>query len=131
MLKAILLRRTKKSTIDGNPIIVLPEKIEEIRHVIFTEDEQTFYTGLETKSRIQFNKYVKAGAVGKNYSNVLVLLLRLRQSCCHPHLIHDFEDGGGDGNGVNKSEDELIALAKSFESDVVERVKLQEAFEVS
>ncbi|RAL68550.1 hypothetical protein DID88_007276 [Monilinia fructigena] len=75
VLKAILLRRTKKSQIDGKPIINLPPKVEEIAHVVFSNDEQEFYQSLENKTQLQFNKYKKAGTVGKNYSNILVLLL--------------------------------------------------------
>src|SRR2546430_16833950 len=78
VLKAILLRRVKTSLIDGQPIITLPPKVEEIQHVVFSDDEQAFYSALETKTQIQFNKYLKANTVGKNYSNILVLLLRLR-----------------------------------------------------
>jgi SNF2 family DNA or RNA helicase len=56
VLKAILLRRTKTSLIDGKPIITLPEKTEEIQHVVFSEEEQEFYKALETKTQLQFNK---------------------------------------------------------------------------
>lgn len=79
LLRSILLRRTKDSTIDGEPIIKLPPKTEEVVHAIFDEDQQNYYTALESKSKVTFNKYLKAGTVGKNYSSVLVLLLRLRQ----------------------------------------------------
>jgi SNF2 family DNA or RNA helicase len=49
LLKAILLRRTKTSLIDGKPIINLPPKTEEIQHVVFSEDERAFYNALESK----------------------------------------------------------------------------------
>lgn len=125
LLKAILLRRTKSSKIDGKPIITLPSKTEEIQHVVFSEDEQSFYTALETKTVIQFNKYMKANTVGRNYSNVLVLLLRLRQACCHPHLIHDFEQATPDIPA-----EVMVDLAKSLGPDVVKRVlEAEEGFE--
>lgn len=117
MLKAILLRRTKTSLIDGQPIINLPPKTEEIQHVIFDEDEQAFYKALESKTQLQFNKYMKAGTVGKNYSNVLVLLLRLRQACCHPHLIQDFETAPG-----AMDSDAMLELAKTLSPDVIARI---------
>ncbi|KAI9817232.1 MAG: hypothetical protein M1827_001345 [Pycnora praestabilis] len=125
LLKAILLRRTKKSKIDGKPILNLPERTTEIQHAIFNEDEQAFYNALETKTQLQFNKYMKAGTVGKNYSNVLVLLLRLRQACCHPHLIQDF----GVAANLEVSMHDMIALAKQLAPDVVERIKEQDGFE--
>ena len=131
VLKAILLRRTKQSKIDGEPIITLPPKSEEIQHVIFNEDEQAFYSALETKTQIQFNKYMKANTVGKNYSNILVLLLRLRQCCCHPHLITDYEQEASVGTDI--STDTMIELAKNLDPAVVRRLLDVEsgAFEVS
>jgi SNF2 family DNA or RNA helicase len=121
VLKAIMLRRVKGSLIDGKPIITLPPKTEEIQHVVFDTDEQAFYNALESKTQIQFNKYMRAGTVGRNYSNILVLLLRLRQCCCHPHLITDFEEAPA--AGVDLSLDAMKDLAKSLESDVVTRLK--------
>jgi SNF2 family DNA or RNA helicase len=127
IIKAILLRRTKKSLIDGKPIINLPGKTEEIQHVVFNEDEQAYYKALESKTQIQFNRYLRAGTVGKNYSNILVLLLRLRQACCHPHLIMDFEEAP---IGADMDPDTMITLAKSLSPDVVSRLLEIEAFEV-
>lgn len=129
VIKAILLRRTKTTKLDGKPIIELPKKTEEIQHVVFSEDEQEFYNALETKTRIQFNKYMKANTVGKNYSNILVLLLRLRQCCCHPHLITDFEEVAP--AGVQQSPEVMVELAKSLTPDVVGRLLAAEGFEVS
>ncbi len=80
LLKAILLRRTKKSQIDGRPILNLPERTTNACHASFSEDEAAFYSALESRTQLQFNKFLKAGTVGRNYSNILVLLLRLRQA---------------------------------------------------
>ncbi|KUJ08350.1 uncharacterized protein LY89DRAFT_711734 [Mollisia scopiformis] len=119
VLKAILLRRTKTSLIDGKPIITLHPKTEEIQHVVFDEAEQDFYTALETKTQIKFSRYLKAGTVNKNYSNVLVLLLRLRQACCHPHLIQDFDEAPMVG-GPNA--EDMMEFARSLAPDVVARL---------
>ena len=127
LIKAILLRRTKNSLIDGKPIIELPPKTEEIQHVVFNEDEQSYYNSLEQKTQVTFNRYMKAGTVGKNYSNVLVLLLRLRQCCCHPHLIQDLEEAPPDGSDI--SAEAMIELAKSLAPDVVARLLAAESFE--
>lgn len=80
LLKAILLRRTKKSQIDGKSILDLPERTTEQSHAVFSDDELAFYQALETHTQLTFNKYLKANTVGRNYSNILVLLLRLRQA---------------------------------------------------
>lgn len=119
LLKAVLLRRTKTSEINGKPILQLPPRITEEVHAVFSDDEQELYQALETKTQLQFNKYLKAGSVGRNYSNVLVLLLRLRQACCHPHLLSDFSVDVNASTG----ELDLIANAKVFSQEVVIRLK--------
>jgi SNF2 family DNA or RNA helicase len=124
VLKAMMLRRMKNSEIDGKPILTLPPKTQLDDHVVFSEDELKFYQDLEGRTQVQFNKYLRQGTVGKNYSNILVLLLRLRQACCHPHLM-DFECVGS--NEV--SEDQMLTLAKTLELPVIERIKAIEAFE--
>jgi len=122
LLKAILLRRTKKSQIDGKPILNLPERTTNADHAAFSQDEDDFYRALESRTQLQFNKFLKAGTVGRNYSNILVLLLRLRQACCHPHLIKDF----GQATGVTDvTVEDMRKLAKELAPDVVARIKEQ------
>lgn len=130
-MKAILLRRTKQSKIDGKPIITLPPKFEHIDHVVFSQDENDFYKSLENKTQLQFNKYKKSGTVGKNYSNILVLLLRLRQCCCHPHLIIDLDAEAPPAGSAELSEEQMIKLAKNLAPDVVSRLLEANGFEVS
>ena len=122
LLKAILLRRTKKSMIDGKPILNLPPRKTEPRHATFSEDESQFYQALQTQTQLQFNRYLKAGTVGRNYSNILVLLLRLRQACCHPHLIKDF---GQEGFNGDVTAEDMIKLANELALDVITRLKEQ------
>jgi len=126
LLKAVLLRRTKQSQIDGRPILNLPERTTEVKHAIFSPDEVAFYKHLENKTQLQVNIYLKAGTIGKNYSNILVLLLRLRQACCHPHLIKDHgmaEDG-------NVTAEEMEALAGKLSQNVISMIKAADgAFE--
>ncbi|EEP78640.1 rad8 protein [Uncinocarpus reesii 1704] len=119
LLKAILLRRTKSSKINGRPILQLPPRTTEKVHAVFSEDEQLVYSGLEAKTQIQFNRYLDAGTVGAHYSSVLVMLLRLRQACCHPHLIQFFNDD----NNVNLSNVDLKANAKLLSPGVVARLR--------
>ncbi|KAJ3064989.1 hypothetical protein HDU98_011612, partial [Podochytrium sp. JEL0797] len=87
LLKAICLRRTKTSQLDGRPIITLEPKTVEMIQVAFSPAEREFYDSMEKKTLLKFNAYLKAGTVMQNYSNILVLLLRLRQACCHPSLV--------------------------------------------
>lgn len=126
LLKAILLRRTKKSEIDGKPILNLPEKHTIENRAIFKDDELKFYKALETQTQIQFNKFVKNGSIGQNYSKALVLLLRLRQCCCSPQLVINSADFVIE-SGVEGTD--LVANAKELGEDVVNRVKASEEFE--
>jgi SNF2 family DNA or RNA helicase len=126
LLKLIMLRRTKSSTLDGKPIIVLPPKVIETVHVVFNEDENKFYRDLEASSQVQFSKFLKNGTVGKKYASVLLLLLRLRQACCHPYLhLMDLEDGGNNGVG----ESAMLELARTLAPNVVQRIKEVDTFE--
>ncbi|TVY42355.1 putative ATP-dependent helicase [Lachnellula occidentalis] len=127
VLKAVLLRRTKQSQIDGKPIINLPPKTIETQHVVFSDDELSFYQALESKTQIQFNKYLRQNTVGRNYSNILVLLLRLRQACCHPHLITDFDEAPP--NADNLTAEKMQELARSLLPDVVARLLEADGFE--
>lgn len=126
VLKAIMLRRMKDSTIDGKPILTLPLKTELIQNCVFSEDEQGFYQQLETKSQVIFNKYLRAGTVGKNYSHVLVLLLRLRQACCHPHLNMDVEYASVNNEVAPEAMEDF---AKQLDAAVVARLKAAEGFD--
>ncbi|KAL8909935.1 MAG: hypothetical protein Q9171_004756 [Xanthocarpia ochracea] len=119
LLKAILLRRDKKSTIDGRPILNLPERTTESQHAAFSDAEHEFYNAVESKTQLQFNKYLRAGTVGRNYSNVLVLLLRLRQACCHPHLIKDF---GVPSSAAEATSEDLEKMARELAPDVIARI---------
>ncbi|GFZ03097.1 SNF2 domain-containing protein [Actinidia rufa] len=87
VLKTIMLRRTKGTLLDGEPIINLPPKSVELKKVDFTKEERDFYCRLETDSRAQFAEYAAAGTVKQNYVNILLMLLRLRQACDHPLLV--------------------------------------------
>lgn len=97
----------------------LPPKVIEKVHVIFDERESQVYGQLDTNTQRQINRLLDAGTLGRNYSHVLVLLLRLRQACCHPLLTQDFraEAPPSDPN-VDK-----IANAKLLSASVVERIK--------
>ncbi|XP_056168840.1 helicase-like transcription factor CHR28 isoform X2 [Syzygium oleosum] len=90
ILRAIMLRRTKGTLIDGEPIITLPPKTICLAKVDFSNEERDFYTQLEHNSRVQFKAYAAAGTVKQNYANILLMLLRLRQACDHPLLVKGY-----------------------------------------
>ena len=119
LCKAIMLRRTKKSTFEGQPILVLPERTTEVDNPELDDHEREFYHSLENQTQLQFNKYLRRGTVGSSYSQILVLLLRLRQACCHPHLIKNF----GTTATSDMSTDQMVEHAKKLSELVVNRIK--------
>lgn len=116
LVKSVCLRRTKQTMIDGKPILELPPKTIEKVHVLFSPEEQTFYDELEANSQKQVDRLVQAGTLGKNYSHVFVLLLRLRQACDHPLLTNT---PGSDGTSTNVN---LAANAKLLSPAAVTRL---------
>ncbi|KAJ7942610.1 Helicase-like transcription factor CHR28 [Quillaja saponaria] len=92
VLRAVMLRRTKGTLIDGKPIIKLPPKTIRLTKAEFSIEERAFYTKLEADSRSQFKAYAAAGTVNQNYANILLMLLRLRQACDHPLLVKDYNN---------------------------------------
>ncbi|KAJ6707012.1 TRANSCRIPTION TERMINATION FACTOR 2-RELATED [Salix viminalis] len=100
VLKTVMLRRTKGTLLDGEPIINLPPKVVELKKVDFTEEERDFYTRLEIDSRAQFKEYAAAGTVKQNYVNILLMLLRLRQACDHPLLVKGLDSNSLVGSSI-------------------------------
>ncbi|KAI9892698.1 MAG: hypothetical protein M1814_001118 [Vezdaea aestivalis] len=125
LLKAILLRRTKKSKIDGKAILEdLPDRNVESVVAEFDDDERAFYLAVETHAQIEINRFIKAGTVYKHYSAILVLLLRLRQICCHGMLV-DTTDVGAFllPDGSESTEEIRRVVAAGLEESVVRRIK--------
>eukprot|EP00124_Ichthyophonus_hoferi_P001787 Ihof_evm11s103 gene=Ihof_evmTU11s103 len=86
IMKQVCLRRLKTMQYDHKPLVQLPPRTINLTQNEMVSEERDFYTALETKSKVRFNSYLKTGTLMQNYSNVLVMLLRLRQACCHPSL---------------------------------------------
>ncbi|RMZ67353.1 swi snf family dna-dependent atpase [Pyrenophora seminiperda CCB06] len=63
LLKSIMLRRQKRSLVDGKPISVIPPKHTVIDNVKFEEEEYALYKALESKSQLLINKYLERGRV--------------------------------------------------------------------
>ncbi|KAL0049899.1 hypothetical protein WJX82_000239 [Trebouxia sp. C0006] len=85
-LKALLLRRTKTSTIDGEPVVKLPPREQQLVCKAFSASEQRFYNQVQQES-MQKLKALEEGGGSNSYVNMLWLLLRLRQACNHPWLV--------------------------------------------
>lgn len=121
VIRSITLRRTKDSLLDGRPVIELPARIEADAHTEFDAEQMEFYLALERQQKLKFNRYLKEGTVLKNYIYILVLLLRLRQACDHPHLIKNH----GSPEGTTLTTDEMLEVAVGFDNDAVRRIEAQ------
>jgi len=51
----------------------------EMTQVEFNDDERALYKAVEERSRVQVNNYLREGRALKKYSNILAMLVRLRQ----------------------------------------------------
>lgn len=88
ILKLVMLRRTKTTlNDDGTTLITLPPKHIRDVQCTFDAEEQRFYDNVHTRAQQTISKFVTEGEINSRYTSVLTLLLRLRQACCHPHLV--------------------------------------------
>ncbi|KAI3340027.1 hypothetical protein F4824DRAFT_487519 [Ustulina deusta] len=125
LLGRILLRRTEKTMVDGQPILTLPELTVHTVEAVFDKDQLEYYHALEQHSQLRMNRYLRDGTVTRNYWYILLLILRLRQCCCHPHLIKDHAIP----EGVNMTPEEMTNLAHKLTRHAVHRVQHQNGFE--
>lgn len=79
-----MLRRVKTTMINGRPILELPNRKIDVVDCPFDADERAFYESVNERVQTSLNKLEKQGGAAKNYTHMLVLLLRLRQGLYHP-----------------------------------------------
>uniref|UniRef100_A0A669DNC5 Helicase like transcription factor n=1 Tax=Oreochromis niloticus TaxID=8128 RepID=A0A669DNC5_ORENI len=87
LVKYITLRRTKNSEVNGRPLVSLPEKKVYVEQVELSQPEREEYELARTEGKNTIGRYVAEGTVLRNYADVLAILMRLRQHCCHPDLL--------------------------------------------
>ncbi|KAL6785258.1 hypothetical protein ACKKBG_A03100 [Auxenochlorella protothecoides x Auxenochlorella symbiontica] len=90
ILQPVLLRRTKRTIIDGRPLLSLPEKRIELTTLTFSKQEEEFYQQLEAEAKTEFQRaQSEADPTRFNVLSMLQQLLRLRQACDHPQLVRN------------------------------------------
>jgi hypothetical protein len=67
----------------GAPILKLPKANQLTHWVEFNSVERNIYEIVQTRFCLHINSLSKSGEIDKSYSNILVLLLRLRQLTSH------------------------------------------------
>jgi SNF2 family DNA or RNA helicase len=111
IMKCITLRRTKESKAeDGNTILALPPRRDELRFLQFDPQEQEIYNQYFQKSKAEFAHLSRKNEVMKNYVGILQKILRLRQICDHFELVK------------NKDTEQVQDTASSYESVVADIV---------
>jgi superfamily II DNA or RNA helicase len=81
-IRPFTLRRTKSEV-----ALQLPEKQEQIVWVNFEEDQRLFYDQYLKEKRSALVQKVEAGGLSSQKMEILELILRLRQLCCHPRIV--------------------------------------------
>uniref|UniRef100_A0A8C2PN79 Helicase-like transcription factor n=1 Tax=Cyprinus carpio TaxID=7962 RepID=A0A8C2PN79_CYPCA len=97
LVKGITLRRTKNSKVAGRTLVQLPERRVFVQHVILSEEEREEWVHFRQKTACLY-RYFEEGTVMTNYADVLAILVRLRQHCCHPSLVGKYT--GADDPGT-------------------------------
>ncbi|KAG9316777.1 putative DNA repair protein RAD5 [Chiua virens] len=90
ILESILLRREKNMRdSDGKQIVELPPKEDVIETLRFSTAEQKVYDSIYDTAKRNFDQLNAKGLVGKNYTHILAMLMRLRRAVLHPDLVID------------------------------------------
>ncbi|KAM5165125.1 helicase-like transcription factor [Mantella aurantiaca] len=104
LIKNITLRRTKTTKVKGKPVLQLPERKVYIQHIKLSPEERQIYESMQNEGKLIISRYFNEGTVLTHYADVLALLVRLRQLCCHPHLV---QSNLSSPLSVNSTPDEL------------------------
>jgi SWI/SNF-related matrix-associated actin-dependent regulator of chromatin subfamily A3 len=88
IMKCITLRRTKETKApDGQNILSLPPRKDELRTLKFDAQEQQIYDQFFNESKAEFTELSHKNEVMKHYVGILQKILRLRQICDHFELV--------------------------------------------
>ena len=107
LMADIALRRLKEQKVDGKPIVELPPRNVYIQHVAMEGEQRRRYETMEEVSRRRVARFIRDGTIVRRQVQILVMLLRLRQLCCHALLVpehdrplpeQDDEEGGAENN---------------------------------
>ncbi|UZJ53098.1 hypothetical protein CBS101457_002418 [Exobasidium rhododendri] len=131
VLESVLIRREKKTKDkDGHPIVDLPPKTLNIVRLKFSPLERLIYDSVYDRAYMQYQTLAAAGTIGKNFSFIFSVLMRLRQAVCHPMLVlkgaNKAVKGEGEGGEDSNAQPEGEGGVKEGESvlgDHEEQVK--------
>ncbi|KZT05039.1 uncharacterized protein LAESUDRAFT_656488 [Laetiporus sulphureus 93-53] len=122
VLKPLMLRRTKNAEIEGEPILQLPEKHVDLVELDFSDEERKLYDNFERRAQIQISRFIR--------DNTIVMILRLRQLCCHPNLILGLAEEFSDPTMLvgSNADRELARATKQYGGRWVTEIKQRRVF---
>ncbi|KAF2816286.1 uncharacterized protein BDZ99DRAFT_433386 [Mytilinidion resinicola] len=82
-LNAFMIRRTHKDIMFGAPILKLPKATPITHWCEFNDVERSVYDIVRKRFIARINSFASAGQLEKSYTNIFVMLLRLRQLTGH------------------------------------------------
>lgn len=83
LIAPFLLRRTKSQVLTD-----LPPKIEQTRILAMDQAQRTLYDTVKAHYQAKVLRLVEEQGLAKSHIRILEALLRLRQVCCDPRLLH-------------------------------------------
>ncbi|XP_041482549.1 helicase-like transcription factor isoform X2 [Lytechinus variegatus] len=118
LMNTLALRRMKSQKLNGKPLVDLPARNVVLQYVDFSDDEKEVYKTMEKDGRLAVSKYFQQGTVLDHYGDILAILMRLRQLCCHPALCAKAAANLCHATDVSEKTDEekaqLVATLVSF-----------------
>ena len=89
LIEPFILRRTKKEVLTE-----LPEKTVTVLNNQMKEEQEKIYLNYLAQAKEEVSEAIKLNGIERSHIQILALLTRLRQICCHPGLfIKDYQDG--------------------------------------
>ena len=86
-LKQFMIRRTHRDTLFGSALVKMPENTQRTIVVEFNPVERAIYEAVRKRYIQNINRRSRDGVLQRCYSNVLTMLLRLRQLTAHPFML--------------------------------------------
>ena len=102
-IRPFLLRR-RKEEVAGD----LPEKIEQVVWVEMDDDQRRLYETVLTGARKNLIEKVSIDGASKHRMEILEVIMRLRQICCHPMLFNSGLFNSGDEGNRESSKLETV-----------------------
>lgn len=123
ILLAVMLRRTKTSKVDGKPLMQLPKRTVERVYVSMGQAEREFYLNLELGIQKKAQRLLSMSTKSA-HSDILTLLLRLRQACIHEFLVEIGEENSNkDQSHRHSTWPTMFRHVKAYPPEVLARIE--------